>query len=162
MKRITYIALTLITSSLLLTFSGCSKSGKQESVIHVEENDAEMNAAIAKARETLPQFWQTLEKKDKGEKNFSLKVKITDPKGTEHFWLTDIEKRDGKTWGIIGNEPDIVSNVKFGQRYEIPEADITDWLYMRDGKMYGNRTLVPLFKQMPPDEVKKFKAIMAE
>ena len=37
-----------------------------------------MNAAIAKARETLPHFWQVFEKHGRGESDFALKVKITD------------------------------------------------------------------------------------
>ena len=45
---------------------------------------------------------------------------------------------------------------------EIPEADISDWLYMRDDKMIGNQTVKPLFKQMSADEVKQLKSMMAD
>jgi len=144
---------------LLSLFAACSKRDK---VINVEENDAEMVAAIAKARDTLPHFWQVYEKPARGETNFALKVKITDKKGTEHFWATDIERRDGKIRGTINNDPNIVKSVKLGDRMEIPEADISDWLYLRDGKMIGNQTVKPLFKQMPADEVKQLKAMMAD
>jgi uncharacterized protein YegJ (DUF2314 family) len=64
--------------------------------------------------------------------------------------------------GTINNDPNTVTNVKLGERIEIPEADITDWLYMRDGKMVGNRTLKPLFKQMPTAEVERLKILMAD
>jgi len=144
---------------LLSLFAACSKRDK---VINVEENDAEMVAAIAKARDTLPHFWQVYEKPARGETNFALKVKITDKQGTEHFWATDIERRDGKIRGTINNDPNIVKSVKLGDRMEIPEADISDWLYLREGKMIGNQTVKPLFKQMPADEVKQLKAMMAD
>jgi uncharacterized protein YegJ (DUF2314 family) len=144
---------------LLSLFAACSKRDK---VINVEENDAEMVAAIAKARDTLPHFWQVYEKPARGETNFALKVKITDKQGTEHFWATDVERRDGKIRGTINNDPNIVQSVKLGDRMEIPEADISDWLYMREGKMIGNQTVKPLFKQMPADEVKQLKAMMAD
>jgi uncharacterized protein YegJ (DUF2314 family) len=55
-----------------------------------------------------------------------------------------------------------VRKVKLGQRIEIPEADISDWLYMRDGKMVGNGTVRPLFKHMPAAEVEEVKRMMAE
>ena len=55
-----------------------------------------------------------------------------------------------------------MTSVKIGDRIEIPEADITDWLYMRDGKMVGNHTLKPLFKQMPGAEVERLKKMMAD
>ena len=139
--------------------TACSRKDK---VVNVEDDDPEMVAAIAEARKTLPQFWQVFEKRERGESKFALKVRITDKKGTEHFWASDIERRDGKMIGTINNDPNIVASVKLGDRIEIPEADISDWLYMRDGKMVGNRTLKPLFKSMPAAEVKQLKSIMAE
>lgn len=158
MKRTSQIALALAAVFLVL-LAACSKRDK---VINVEENDPEMLAAIAKARETLPQFWEVFDKHEHGESGFSLKVKITDKKGTEHFWATDIERRDGKIRGTINNDPDIVASVKLEDRVEIPEADISDWLYMRGEKMFGNRTLVPLLKTMPPKEAAVYRKMMAE
>jgi uncharacterized protein YegJ (DUF2314 family) len=121
-----------------------------------------MNAAIAKARETLPQFWARFDHPAPGETNFCLKVMIKDGGETEHFWVDNVEKKDGKTFGNISNDPEYVHNVKLGQRIEIPEQDISDWFYMRDGKMVGNYTLRVLFKHMPADEVAKYKAILAD
>lgn len=121
-----------------------------------------MNAAIAKAREFLPSFWQVFEQRGRGEEGFSLKVKITDSHGTEHFWATDIEKKGDKVFGTINNDPEIVKNTKIGDRIQIPEADVTDWLYLRADKMVGNYTLRVLFKQMPAKEVEFYKQRMAE
>jgi uncharacterized protein YegJ (DUF2314 family) len=158
MKRPSHIALLFITV-LVASLAGCSK---QDKVVNVADDDPEMLAAIAKARSTLPQFWQAFEKRERGESNFSLKVKITGKNGTEHFWLTEIERKDGKLLGTINNNPDIVRNVKIGDRMPIPEADISDWLYMRDGKLVGNYTLRVLFKQMPAKEVEKYKKMLAD
>jgi uncharacterized protein YegJ (DUF2314 family) len=153
--RIAYLLVVILVASL----AACSK---QDRTISVDDKDPEMAAAIAKARDMLPQFWQVLEKPEHGESGFALKVKITDPRGTEHFWATDVERRDGKIMGTINNDPNIVRNVKFGQRIEIPEADISDWLYLRDRKMVGNYTVRPLFKHMPAAEVEQVKRMMAE
>ena len=144
----------------LLVFPACSS--KQDKIISVKPDDAEMNAAIARARASLPQFWEVFGNPAHGEKGFSLKVRITDKHGSEHFWLTDIERKDGQLHGIVNNDPDIVKNVKLGQLIAIPEADISDWMYMREGKMVGNYTLRVLFKSMPANEVKQYKAMMAE
>lgn len=151
----TFVALAAVLFSLL---TACSKKDK---AINVEADDPEMTTAIAKARETLPQFWQIFDKRELGESDFSLKVRITDKNGTEHFWASDIERRDGKKMGTINNDPNIVASVKLGDRIEIPDADISDWLYMRDGKMVGNETLKPLLKTMPAAEAEKLKMMMA-
>jgi len=152
-------SILVLAAFLLVMVTACSKGDK---TIGVAEKDPEMTAAISKARETLPQFWQVFDKRAHGESGFSLKVRITDTKGTEHFWATDIDRREGKLMGNINNDPDIVSSVRLGDRIVIPETDITDWLYMRDGKMVGNYTLKPLLKQMPPAEVERLKRIMTD
>ena len=137
----------------------CSQRDK---VVSVAADDPEMVAAIARARASLPQFWEVFEKHSQGESDFALKVKITDANGSEHFWATSLERRGEKTMGTINNDPNTVTNVKLGDRIEIPEADISDWLYMQGGKMHGNYTLKPLFKSMPAEEVEKLQSIMAE
>ena len=151
-----------ITRSLVIVLLVLTACSKRDNVIGVPSDDPEMTAAISKARETLPQFWRVFDKPERGETGVSLKVRITDKSGTEHFWATDIELRDGKTIGVINNDPNTVATVKLGDRIEIQEADITDWLYMRDGKMVGNYTLKPLFKKMPKGETERLKKMMAD
>jgi uncharacterized protein YegJ (DUF2314 family) len=158
MKRALNVALLLV-SVIVLSLTACSK---RDRVINVDDDDAKMNAAIAKARETLPHFWQVFEKPERGETDFALKVKITDGNRVEHFWAIDIAKPGGKIKGTINNDPNTVQTVKLGSRIEISEADISDWMYMRQGKMVGNQTLKPLLKQMPAAEANKYKSIMAE
>jgi uncharacterized protein YegJ (DUF2314 family) len=143
---------------LLALLTACSK---RDEVVGVAGDDPEMTAAIAVARETLPQFWQVFEKRERGESDFALKVRIADGSGVEHFWTTDLKRRDGKTVGTINNDPNTVASVKLGDQIEIPEADITYWLYFRDGKMVGNHTLRPLFKHMPAAEVERLRKLLA-
>ena len=149
-------ALLGLLASLL---TGCSERVR---VTGVKADDAEMNAAIAKARETLPQFWQVFDRREHGESKFALKVKLTDKHGTEHFWAMNLERRDGRILGTINNDPEIVASVKLGDKITIPEADISDWLYLRDGKMVGNYTIRPLFKTMSAKEVEQYKQLLAE
>lgn len=159
--KLLFILVCGLFVSPLLT--SCSKhQSENDPTIGVSKDDAEMNAAIAKARSSLPDFWQIYDKPQHGETDFSLKVKITDGSEVEHFWTADIERKDGKIYGIISNEPDLVHNVKMGQKITINEADISDWMYIRDGKMYGNYTLRALFKEMPKAEVEKYKQMLAE
>jgi uncharacterized protein YegJ (DUF2314 family) len=121
-----------------------------------------MNMAISQARESLPRFWEVFETPSRGESDFALKVRIEDPNGVEHFWVTDLRRDRGKVYGFIGNEANKVRRVKLGDEIEVLPADISDWLYMRDGKMVGNFTVRPLFKKMPPEEVERVKAMMAD
>ena len=160
MNRSTYRLVLLLMFLSLAT--ACSKTPSGSNFSTVSEDDPEMIAAIEKARETLPQFWQVFARPEHGETDFALKVRISDANGVEHFWLIALERKDGKAFGTINNDPEIVANVNIGDRREIPEQDISDWLYIRDGRMHGNHTLKPLFKTMTAEDVKMYKSIMAD
>ena len=112
MRIYLYIVLVLLT---LLT--ACSKRAQ---VVGIGDDDPEMAAAIAQARQTLPHFWQVFDKREHGESNFVLVVRITDNGRIEHFFTTDFERRDGKTMVTISNAPKIVASVKAGDQVEIP------------------------------------------
>ena len=155
MKRTAQIALLLV-AVLVRLLTACSKRDK---VVGIGDDLPDMAAAIDKAQQTLPQFWQVFDKREHGESNFVLVVRITDKGRIEHFFTTDFERRDGKTMVTIRSDPKVVSSVKCGDRIEIPAADITDWRYMRDGKYVGMRTIKPLFKHMPADQVQALKKL---
>jgi uncharacterized protein YegJ (DUF2314 family) len=131
----------------------------QSNMMIVPNGDPEMAAAIAKARGALPSFWKALEHPGAGEEGFALKVAIKDGKDVEHFWLLDIARDGDKLSGTINNEPEIVGNVSNGERYEFTDADISDWLYMRKGKMVGNETMRPLLKRMPKSQAEQYRAM---
>ncbi len=151
-----FCAFSLITGGLW----SCSQ--QRDKTVPVADDDTEMNAAIQKARAGLTEFWKIFENPKEGETDFCLKMKITDGNGTEHFWVTSLKRRGGKIYGIIGNDPSVVRSVKFGQEVEVPEEMISDWLFLRNGKMVGNYTMRAVFKYMPRGEVERLKAKMED
>ena len=157
MKRIADIT-ALLGAVLAALFTGCASRDKG----YVEDTDPEMAAAIAKAQETLPHFWQTYDQRAHGENTFVLVVRITDKGRIEHFFTTEFERRDGNALVTISKKPNIVASVKMGDRIEIPKRDITDWFYMREGKYVGMFTMRPRFKYMPAEEVEAFKRVMID
>jgi len=161
--RVTIQTRTFILLLIVLVvslFGGCSKNDP-DPLVNVPDDDVEMNTAIAKARASLPEFWQHFERPRTGETSFSLKVKISEGKETEHFWTDHIEQKDGKVFGIIGNDAESVHNVKLGDRVEILEPNISDWMYLRNDKIVGNYTMRPLFKHMSAKDVEKYKGMLA-
>jgi uncharacterized protein YegJ (DUF2314 family) len=162
--RIFDVALLIFMVFAFLTGSmtGCSRSNTGDKAIGVSGNDAEMNAAIQTARGKLPEFWKVFDQPENGESVFALKVKIEDEHFAEHFWVVSLRRQHDKVFGTINNDPETVKSVKLGQEIEVPEANISDWMFMRNGKMFGNYTFRVLFKQMPEAQVEKYKAIMAD
>ena len=148
---------TLSVVFLILACCSCSKS--PETLVKGGYDEQEMDAAIARARSEVDLFIAEMLKGNGTD--FSVKAPIQDKEETEHFWLTDIVYHNGKFEGVIGNDPGIVTNVKSGQKWTIKKSEISDWMFMRDGKMYGNYTMRPLLKAMPEEEAARFRSMLA-
>ena len=150
----------LVGLGLATLSAGCSRS--KDKVVNVSADDPEMNAAIAKARSTLPVFWKSFERPARNEDSFALKVKITDANGTEHFWVNEIQRKNGKISGEINNDPEIVKSVKIGQRIDVRDEQISDWMFTRNGKIVGNYTMRPLLKTLPKGEADRLRSMLEE
>ena len=150
----------VVCATLAATLMPAPPANAEDKVIGVPSGDAEMAAAIAKARESLPDFWEAWAAPPQGTEGFSLKVRITDANGSEHFWTNTIERKDGHIFANIGNEPDTVQSVVAGQRIEIAEADISDWMYWHNGKIVGNETLRVLLKYMSKEDADYWRSLL--
>jgi uncharacterized protein YegJ (DUF2314 family) len=154
----------IVAGALFLAFAAAGSAPAQDSsYIKIPNRDPEMDAAKAKARATLGQFWEKLERPGPGEEGFALKVGL--PYGansTEHIWTKDVERRDGKITAVINNRPRDVKTVRLGQRIDIREDQISDWMFMRNGKMVGSYTLRPMLKRMPPEDAARYRAMLEE
>ena len=149
---------------ILVSLVGCKrpKEAAPENFSVVDSDDAEMKEAFRVARSRLGEFWTALDQPPEGAKNFSVKVPVTDGDQTEYFWLVELQHSADKVSGTVGNNPELVHNVKAGQRLEVGKDKVVDWMYMRGGKMHGNFTMRPLFKTMKPEDAQRFKAMLAE
>jgi uncharacterized protein YegJ (DUF2314 family) len=145
--------------ALILALSGCLRF-KPETLIDSGYDEKEMDAAIARARSEVDAFIAELQSPT-GE-DHAVKARITDGDNVEHFWLGDVTYVNGEFRGVINNEPGVVNNVKIGQPWMVKKADISDWLFMRDGKMHGNYTMRPLLKTLPEKEAAKYRSMLAE
>ena len=132
---------------------------RHDPVVNIETADGEMASAMSKARASLPEFWSKLEQPGSGETDFSLKVAISgsNDKDVEHFWLTNIKRKDGVITGTISNEPSSVKTVHMGQLYTVNPEKISDWMFKRNGKMVGNETMRPLLKRLPAQQAAAYR-----
>lgn len=141
--------------SLVLILGGCGSSAKddvikrpdQPDVVSVTDEDAEMNAAIAEAQRTLPDFLKQL--KSPKNKMFSLKVRMpTADGGAEHIWVSDVAYKSGKFSGLLDNEPVDLPGKKRGDPVDFAEKDVTDWIIMDEkGNMSGGFTTAVMEKR---------------
>lgn len=146
------IVAVLLTAVFVV--GGCSH--KPETLTS-DYDEQKMQQAIAEARSTLDTFLDRFRHPQPGDDAFHLKVKIEDKNGVEYFWVSDLKLAAEPYSGKIADEPGIVKAVSFGQEYRFTRSDVSDWMYMANGKMQGNYTLKVELESMPPQEAEALK-----
>lgn len=150
--------LPLSLSILVIGSLGCDS--KPDTLVTGGYDEAEMDAAMQRAVNEVDRFIKALQAG--GSEQYGVKVPIVDGENTEYFWMVDISFDGQQFTGTIDNEPGMVSNIKMGQRYSVNKKEISDWMFMRDGKMYGNYTMRPLLATLPEAEAEMYRALFAE
>lgn len=131
---------------------------KEPDIYEVKEEDKVMNNAIATARQTLHLFKDALNSGADSLQSFSLKVRYDAPDGYgEHIWLNEVSLKDGVYTGIVNNEPNVITQVKFGDTVTVNPDDISDWMYLANNKLRGGYTLRAIMEKMSPAEREKMQ-----
>jgi len=151
----------ILIALILVCLLSCKKSDKieresQPDIYNVEGNDKEMTEAIKKANQSLADFNTALTNPKIEVK--SLKVKFKNQQNTEHIWLSDVEFKDGKYTGILDNEPEYITDYQIGDTINVNSKDISDWMYIENGKLFGGYTIKVLRNRMSESERKQFDA----
>ncbi|MEM8670882.1 MAG: DUF2314 domain-containing protein [Planctomycetota bacterium] len=150
----------VLLSTLVVALGVLGCDSKPETLVEGGYDQSEMAAATARAISEVDEFLADFE--SGRSEDYAVKAPIEDNGEVEHFWLVDISFKDGRFTGRIGNDPGIVTNVTMGQQYSLGKTEISDWMFMRDGKMHGNYTLRPLLATMPEAEAERFRQLFAE
>jgi uncharacterized protein YegJ (DUF2314 family) len=110
-------------------------------LIHIDNDDPRMVAATEKARATAPEFAQALAAPKLNQEAFAVKMRVTDGKATDYMWISDLSF-DGQLFrGRLGNTPDAVTGVKLGDELAVKPGQLSDWMYVEDGRLVGGYTL---------------------
>lgn len=155
------IWLTAILSLSPFCLAQDKEIAEEDKVVIIDNDDKEMATAFKKAKNSIGYFLSHYKNPADNEEHFAVKYKVVDGDNSEYFWLTNIMVKDGKFTGTLNNVPNNVKNVKMGQKIHFVEKEITDWLFLRDGKMFGNFTLYPLLKNTPEEKREMLKNLLA-
>ena len=118
------------------------KRANQPDVVDFRNEDEKMNWAMDKSRLTLHYFKKSLQNPNPAQQYFSVKVKIEDAGKIEHIWLIEPSfDQDGNLFGVVGNEPIDVKNIKLNQKIGIEENLVSDWMILENGRLIGGYTL---------------------
>jgi uncharacterized protein YegJ (DUF2314 family) len=152
---------TALVAMLAIAATSHAEKKLKGGIVRVPTGDNELAAAVKRARETLDVYWKAADSKNAAIKKLSIKVRIADKNGVEHVWTSFVIRKNDGFAGLIANNPALVKSVKLGQLYKFKKSDISDWMYMKGGKIYGGFTIRALVGRMPKAQGDKFKAALA-
>lgn len=158
-------AITGVTVVGLLTIGPAPEvaADDRSPIVDVRTTDPEMNTAIARARGTLPTFWTSYESPKPSETGHALKVRFSTRKGGEHIWIAEVKRLPGGAYsGLFANEPRDLPGKRAGDEVKFGEADISDWMFMRNGKIVGGETIKPTLKSLPKADADALRARMEQ
>jgi uncharacterized protein YegJ (DUF2314 family) len=114
-------------------------------VVPVSGNDPRLQAAVAQARRTWPEFVAAFEER-RAEQHFAVKARLGSEDTYEFMWLTVTGLENGYIYGRLDNDPVELTSISCGDRVRVPLKDLNDWLYTDGDEMKGGRTIEVLRK----------------
>ena len=126
------------------------------------QNEA-VNAAIEKAKRTLPVFFERLDKPQRGDTDFQIKIRFVtnQPPNGEHVWARDVRRDGTNISATIATVPRNIPDLKQGQRVTVPITQVTDWLIENGGKYHGAYTVRALLPFMSKEEADAMRNSLA-
>ena len=124
--------------------------------VQLEQADEEVMQIAEDARDTLTGFFRRINSAGAEESDFCVKYPfaVNDDSGidTEQIWLTGIRFRDGTYYGILAGTPRCLDGMKRGDTVAFDTEMITDWMYVRNGKIIGGYSIKYLLEKIPDDQ----------
>lgn len=149
-----------VFSILLLACSLLNLAGEYGNVKTVSPSDEEMNAAIQKARDTLPLFVEELKNPKPTQTSFSIKAKFpfNDNGGAEHLWIGGVTYDNDQFTGVLENEPYYVNGYHIGDTIVTEFENVTDWMIIDNNQLIGGFTIHILINHLSEDEIAQFES----
>lgn len=151
MKRLLAV---LLAAPLLASAPVLAQNADADPTVAFEADDPVMDAAIAEAQRTLPEFLAALADPPIGASEFGIKYPLG---GWEHIWVGNLRRDGDRITGTLANAPEQEGR-RLGERVSVPLADVSDWAWRSpDGVMHGHHTTRVLFPQLPEEVVEAIR-----
>src|SRR5687767_13115049 len=121
MRRVSIILFLLIA---MIACDSDKEKNKEPAIdddglMNVDDDDPEMNIAVAKAKGSFDNFREAWLQADSTQTNHAVKMGFDYGDGREHMWFADLHMKNGKLYGVLDNVPAHVNEMDIGDTVEI-------------------------------------------
>lgn len=118
--------------------------------------DAEFDAAVQQARDSLSTFITTIATSHTDRTLVAVKVRFSPPgEVSQDIWVDEVTYSDGVFRGSMGDDVPAL-RLEFGEKITVDEKNILDWMIVEDGKLVGGYTIRLAMQRMSPEERERF------
>lgn len=122
----------------------------------VQDGDKQFDRAEEHAQRSLGFFIAALRAKKQGDTSFEIKKGFVDGDKCEHLWITNVTYDGTNFHGQIDNRAFDVKNVHLGQRVTVAPREVSDWMFVKNGKLMGGYTTRVLYARLSPERRAEF------
>ena len=142
--------------TLCLLMVSCTSNPAAEVTLTPVGTDTELDAAIQQARDSLPTFIQTIATPHTDRTLIAVKVRFAPPgESPQDIWVDEVTYTNGVFRGSVGDDIPAL-RLEFGQKINVDEKDILDWMIVEDGKLIGGYTIRLAMQRMSVEERERF------
>jgi uncharacterized protein YegJ (DUF2314 family) len=149
-----------------LLFTGCKDKAKEQrkadlrALMHGLTDDADITAAMDKARATSGQFLAALQKPAANQRQFMVRKAFPAKEAKQQIlWVVELSFDGSLLHGRVDdNTSQPGSGLAKDGRVSFPPTEICDWMFNEDGKAVGGYMLRALKAKMTEDEWAKIAA----
>lgn len=131
-----------------------------DNVVAVLTGDEKIERAVAKARETLPRFFELMEARTPGD--YLIKYRMEEDGLVEHIWVQLTDRNGDAFVGLLSNQPVLIKNRKMGEKVTVPRDQISDWMVKTSSEIYGGYTMRVLLSDLPEDQAAALQAMLRD
>jgi uncharacterized protein YegJ (DUF2314 family) len=132
----------------------------KENIVAYRVGDVSIENARQMAVETLPRFHELIAADMPA--TYTVKFPLTQNGATEHIWMQLDGYRNGRFVGRLANEPVNGRRYRMGDRMEVADAEVEDWMVNTGSQMYGGYTVRAMLKDMPQDQADKLRTMFRD
>ncbi len=133
-----------------------NKTKTEPEYYQVQNEHAAMHQAVIKARKTVGKFIGAVKHPATGQTDFEVKKPFVQGNEVEHIWLSDVQFTGSRFQGRVDNTPRKIRGLKVGQLVSVNPNEISDWVYIDNGKLVGGYTIRAHYNQLTPEQKKEF------
>jgi uncharacterized protein YegJ (DUF2314 family) len=122
-----------------------------DETVHADTEDDGMQAAVDEAKRTIQQFLDAFADPQPGQESFLVKVVFVESGQFEHVWVVDLDFSAQPLRGRVATEP-ALPGLELGQLVEFAAPQISDWMYIENGRLVGGFTTRVFRDRLNPEQ----------